>query len=224
MRVRNAVTFLGRAAAPLVVGYAWLFFAWLAVRPLLPKPTDAKDTLGTVYEVVSTLGKYLGLVVGSVLAYMIGWLTIRLLLVLLAALPAPEDGRTMYLRWPELTDGAPSYSNFRAVSTKPYVLQGILPAELYRDNRFPDEFRRLCTEIQFFWAIPAPLFAGGLYLTVSLSVFFLVPTLLTPLLMWMGYGRFTFACRLLSQAAVDHAIQMHDEAAQAWAATRVPVS
>jgi hypothetical protein len=203
-------------ATPIAIGYIWLVLAWLMIRKNLPSASEAKDVTGNIYEVATTMGKYLGLIVATVVAFMLGWLTVRLLMMGLALLRVPKDVRQVFLRRAELAGQNPSYGNFRPEPTTTYVLHGFPPPELYNLGRFVDDFRSLCAEVQFFWTVPLPLLVLEIYLSRVHSPWWLIVAAATPVLMIMGYRRYVLACRLLSRAGVAHAQQMHAQAGQAW--------
>jgi len=208
---------LRKIAAPTVVGYIWLVLAYLIVRPSLPSLSGAEGTTSTIYEAAQTMGKYLGFVAATLIAFALGSATIGLLMPLLGPLRVPADVRQVHLRRPELTGRRlPSYGNFREELTTPYVLHAVVPPELYSLGQFVDDFRGMCLQVQVFWAAPVPLLVLEVYLTAAHSRWWLIAVAITPVFLYLGYRRYVLACRMLNRAGLAHAEQMHGEAERRW--------
>ncbi|MEV6966080.1 hypothetical protein AB0M47_13275 [Hamadaea sp. NPDC051192] len=206
----------GRIAAPIVIGYSWLVLVYLMARPGLPSLSAATGVVGVLYEVAQTMGKYLGFVAGTIIAFGLGWATIWLVMIGLRVLPVPKEVREIQLRRPELGDRRPSYGNFREEPTTEYVVHGVVPPELYSLGPFVDDFRWMCTQVQIFVAAPWPLAALAGYLSAVQSRWWLVAVPIMLVLLFSGYRRYILACRMLSRAGLAYAEQMHAEAERRW--------
>jgi hypothetical protein len=209
---------LRKIRTPIFVGYCWIGVAWLVLRPYLPSPKEAEGTIAVVYEVGQSIPNIIIVGVVTVVAYVIGALTVLVLMWTLGLLPVPAKARTIFLRREELAQWDFAYGNFREEPTVPYVRNGVLPPELYRLEGFPNAFGRICAQAEFRWSAPLPVLFAGLYLAYLTQQWWIVPLALAPILLTMadGYRCFRLACRMLSRAGVTQASRMHAEAMQAW--------
>jgi hypothetical protein len=192
----NVINTVRRTGATIVVGYFWLGMAWFPVKPHLPGSGSATGALATAYRLSEALAKPGVVLVGTMLAYLIGIASQELLMPILRVLPLPRNARTLFLPGP--TDE--SSVRFTTETTTGYAVRGLLPAQLY-DAGFRPTYERLCAEARFLWAAPVPLIVLGVYLSTTLTPLAAAAVPFGLVLMVGGWLRFRAACRMLRQGA-----------------------
>lgn len=165
-------------------------------NPHLPGSGSATGVLATAYRLSEALAKPGVVLVGTMLAYLIGIASQELLMPILRVLPRPRNARTLFLPGP--TDE--SSVRFTTETTTGYAVRGLLPAQLY-DAGFRPTYERLCAEARFLWAAPVPLIVLGVYLSTTLTPLAAAAVPFGLVLMVGGWLRFRAACRMLRQGA-----------------------
>ena len=203
----NLVNTVRRTGATIVVGYCWLGLAWFPIKPHLPGSARATGAIATAYRLSEALAKPGVVLVGTLLAYLIGIASLELLMPILRALPLPRNARTLFL-----PRSAESAGGFVTETTTGYATRGLLPAQLYGEA-FRPTYERLCAEARFLWAAPVPLIGLAVYLSTTVTTLVAAAVPFGLVLMFGGWARFRAACRMLRQGTERSANAAHEQLA-----------